>query len=232
MQKTGEGKPSGLSDQAKFYQKPILLLMGAPGVGKGTFGKMLSEDYGMPIFSTGEYLRELAKSNDQSELVKKIREIMKEGKLVDDATIQKIIERRLFEDEPKNAKGIILDGYPRTTPQAQLLDKTGKVKAAVNFFLKENILVEKLAGRRECDKCRTPYNISSIKKEGYDMDPLLPKKNPEICDKDGGKLIQREDDTEKVIIERLKTYKEKTKPLEDYYKSKGVLFEFEPKQGV
>jgi len=217
---------------SKKYKKPVLLLMGAPGVGKGTYGKRLSEDYSMPIFSTGEYLRGLLKGNDKSELVQKVRELVKAGKLVDDDTIQEIIKKRLFEEEPAKAKGIILDGYPRTINQANLLSKIAKVKAAMNFFLREDILIEKLAGRRECEKCRIPYNVSTIKRDGYDMDPLLPTKNPELCDKDQGKLIQREDDTEKVIADRLKTYKEKTKPLEDYYKKKKVLFEFEPKRGV
>lgn len=216
---------------AKFYTKPILVLLGAPGVGKGTYGKRLSADWKMPIFSTGEYLRTLLKT-DKTDLGEKLREFVKQGKLVDDATIMKIMEKRLFEDEKPENKGIILDGFPRTVGQAEMLDKIGTVKAAMNFYLRDDILVEKLAGRRECEKCHIPYNIATIKRDGYDMDPLLPKGSVEICDACKGKLIQREDDTPKVIQDRLKIYKEKTAPLEGYYKKKKIYIEYEPKRGV
>eukprot|EP01022_Parablepharisma_sp_SALTPOND_P000468 TRINITY_DN1023_c0_g1_i2.p3 TRINITY_DN1023_c0_g1~~TRINITY_DN1023_c0_g1_i2.p3 ORF type:complete len:523 (-),score=74.85 TRINITY_DN1023_c0_g1_i2:5694-7262(-) len=213
------------------YEKPILLLMGAPGVGKGTYGKRLSKDWNMPIFSTGEYLRGLLKT-DKTELGNQLRALVQAGKLVGDEVIMKIMERRLFKDEDKKAKGIILDGFPRTVNQAELLDKIGTVQAAMNFYLRDDILVEKLAGRRECEKCHIPYNVATIKKEGYDMDPLMPKGDPNTCDACGGKLIQRTDDTEKVIRDRLVEYKNKTAPLEGYYKKKGVYIEFEPKRGV
>ena len=213
------------------YTKPILLLMGAPGVGKGTYGKRLSKDWNMPIFSTGEYLRALLKT-DKSELGNQLRTIVQAGKLVNDETIMKILERRLFKDEDKKAKGIILDGFPRTVNQAEMLDKLGTVQAAMNFFLREDILIEKLAGRRECDKCHIPYNVATIRRDGYDMEPLMPKKDPSTCDACGGKLIQRTDDTENVIRDRLTEYKNKTAPLEGYYKSKNVYVEFEPKRGV
>ncbi len=219
------------SKKAPFYKKPILVLMGAPGVGKGTYGKRLSKEWQMPIFSTGEYLRNMLKT-DKSDLANQIRALVKAGNLVGDEIIMKIMERRLFNEENPTAKGIILDGFPRTVKQAELLDKLGKVKAAMNFFLREDILIEKLAGRRECEKCHIPYNISTIKRDGYDMDPLLPKKDVAICDACGGKLIQREDDTEKIIRNRLREYKSKTAPLEDYYKKKGIYVEFEPKRGV
>ena len=216
---------------SKFYKKPMFVLLGAPGVGKGTYGKRLSKDWNMPIFSTGEYLRNLLKT-DKTELGNQIRDLVKAGKLVGDDIIMKIMERRLFKDENKKAKGIILDGFPRTVVQAEMLEKLGKVRAAMNFFLRDDILIEKLAGRRECDKCHIPYNVATIKRDGYDMTPLLPKKDVNFCDACGGKLIQREDDTENVVRDRLNLYKQKTAPLEEYYKKKGVFFEFEPKRGV
>lgn len=213
------------------YEKPILLLMGAPGVGKGTYGKRLSADWNMPVFSTGEYLRNMLKT-DNTPLGNQIREIVKAGKLVGDDIMYQIMERRLLKEEDKNAKGIILDGFPRTVEQAKMMEKLGTIKAAMNFFLREDILIEKLAGRRECEKCHIPYNVATIRRDGYDMDPLMPKKDPARCDTCGGKLIQREDDTEKVIKDRLGVYKNKTAPLEGYYKKKGVYIEFEPKRGV
>lgn len=216
---------------AEFYSKPILILLGAPGVGKGTYGKRLSKDWSMPIFSTGEYLRNFLKT-DKSPLADQLREIVKAGKLVDDESVMKIMKKRLIEDEDPKAKGIILDGFPRTVQQAEMLDKLGKVQAAMNFFLRDDILIEKLAGRRECEKCHIPYNIATIKHDGYDMEPLLPKKDVNLCDACGGKLIQREDDTPKVIKDRLEVYKQKTFPLEEYYKKKNVYVEFEPKRGV
>lgn len=213
------------------YTKPILLLMGAPGVGKGTYGKRLSKDWNMPIFSTGEYLRKLL-ATSKGDLVEKIRSTVQSGGLVDDETILKIMEHRLFEDEDPKAKGIILDGFPRTVDQAKMMEKLGEIKAAMNFFLRDDILIEKLAGRRECEKCHIPYNVATICRDGYDMDPLMPKKNPKRCDACNGKLIQRQDDTPAVIKDRLEVYKTKTAPLEGYYKQKGVYVEFEPKRGV
>jgi len=214
------------------YEKPILLLMGAPGVGKGTYGKRLSKDWNMPVFSTGEYLRNMIKTDTTSALAKEVKDIMQSGKLIDDNTVFKIMERRLIHEEDKNAKGIILDGFPRTVDQAKMMEKLGNIKAAMNFFLRDDILVEKLAGRRECEKCHIPYNVATICRDGYDMDPLMPKKNPQRCDACEGKLIQRQDDTPQVIKDRLEVYKTKTAPLEGYYKQKGVYIEFEPKKGV
>jgi len=216
----------------KTYEKPILILLGAPGVGKGTFGKKISNDFKMPIFSTGEYLRSLVSGKQTSELIERVKKVMNEGKLLDDDTIIQIIQKRLFEDEDPKSKGIIFDGFPRTIPQAEKLATVGKVKAVINFFNKEPILVEKLAGRRECEKCHEAYNVAVIKKEGYEMEPLLPKKEQGKCDKCGGKLIHRSDDQPEAIKERLKIYNEKTFPLEDYYKKKGIVHSFEPKKGV
>ena len=215
----------------QFYKKPILILLGAPGVGKGTYGKRLSRDWNMPIFSTGEYLRALLKT-DHSPLGNQLREVVQAGKLVDDAMIMKIMQKRLFEDENPKAKGILLDGFPRTVGQAELLNGLGKVQAAMNFYLRDDILIDKLAGRRECEKCHWSYNVAVIKRDGYDMDPLLPEKNLDRCDKCDGKLILREDDTIPVIKARLEVYKQKTAPLEEFYKLKGVYVEFEPKRGV
>ena len=185
----------------------------------------------MPVFSTGEYLRNMLKT-DKSEFANKIRAIVQAGKLIDDNVVYEIMQRRLLKEEDKNAKGIILDGFPRNLDQAKMMEKLGTISAAMNFFLREDILIEKLSGPRECEKCHIPYNIATIRKDGYDMDPLMPKKDPTHCDACNGNLIQRADDTETVIKDRLNIYKTKTAPLEDYYKQKGVYIEFEPKRGV
>ena len=213
------------------YTKPMFVLLGAPGVGKGTFGKRISKDFDMPIFSTGEYLRSLITNKDDvSPLTERVRKVMAEGKLLDDDTIIEIIQKRLAEDAP-TAKGIIFDGFPRTIPQAEKLDTVGKVNSVLNFINKESILVEKLAGRRECEKCHDAYNIANIHKEGYEMNPLLPKVEGK-CDKCEGNLIHRPDDKPEAISERLKVYHEKTAPLEGFYEKKGIVKSFEPKKGV
>ena len=217
---------------AKVYTKTILVLLGAPGVGKGTFGKKISNDFKMPIFSTGEYLRTLVAAKESTPLIEKVKKIMAEGKLLDDETIIQIIQKRLFEDEDPKNQGIIFDGFPRTIPQAEMLEKVGKVKAAINFYNKESILIDKLAGRRECEGCHEAYNVAVIKKEGYEMEPLLPKKDPTKCDKCGSKLIHRSDDQPAAIAERLKVYHEKTAPLEKFYEKKGIMKSYEPKKGV
>ena len=214
------------------YGKTILVLLGAPGVGKGTFGKKISVDFKMPIFSTGEYLRTLVASKESSPLIERVKKIMTEGKLLDDDTIIEIIQRRLFKDEDPTSNGIIFDGFPRTIPQAEKLETIGTVKAAINFFNEEHILIEKLTGRRECEKCHEAYNIAVIKKDGYEMEPLLPKKAPNKCDKCDGNLIHRPDDQAAAIAERLKVYHEKTAPLEEFYKKKGIMKSYEPKKGV
>ena len=221
-----------MEKETKTYNKVILILLGAPGVGKGTFGKKISHDFNMPIFSTGEYLRSLVAGKETSPLLERVRKVMLEGKLLDDDTIIQIIQKRLFEDEDPAAKGIIFDGFPRTIPQAEKLATVGKVKAVINFYNKEEILIEKLAGRRECEKCHEAYNISNIRKEGYEMDPLLPKKEQGKCDKCESKLIHRSDDQPIAIAERLKIYHEKTAPLEEYYRKQGNMKSYEPKKGV
>ncbi len=214
-----------------FYNKTVLILLGAPGVGKGTYGKRLSQDWQMPVFSTGDYLRSLVK-NPNSELGKKVKGIMESGALVDDLTMMEVIDQRLFKDEDPKSKGIILDGFPRTVKQADLLGERTNINAVVNFVLKDDVLKEKLEGRRECEKCHAAYNVADVRRGEYDMPPLLPKKDPSKCDDCGGKLIQRNDDKPDVISQRLKVYYSQTAPLEDYYRKKGLLFVYEPNKGV
>jgi adenylate kinase len=208
-------------------QREVILMMGAPGVGKGTFSKMLSKDFNIPEFSTGEELRRITSENSQSDpQIEKIKQIIKSGKLVDDDTMLNLVKTRLRDDFSNN--GIILDGFPRTLNQAVLFDK---VTMVIDIFLSEEILIPKILGRRVCKKCGNNYNIFEIKERGYLMDALLPKKHINKCDDCNIDLVCREDDKEDIIRNRLKIYQKHTFPLLDYYKKKNILIQFEPKKG-
>lgn len=208
----------------------MLILLGAPGAGKDTFGARLSEDLSLPIFSVGDCLRYLVRGKKAKPLIEKAKKIVSEGRH-DGLIVQIICTRLLQADADHSSLGIILDGFPMTVAQAKKLETACRVKAVINFFGAEGVLVEKLAGQRECGQCHESYNVAMIRKEGYEIDPVLPKKNEGKCDKCGEPLVQPEDRPE-TIVERLKEYREKIAPLEDYYKSKGVLSSYEPKKGV
>ena len=211
----------------------VILMMGAPGVGKGTFSKLLSKDYKIPEFSTGDELRKIINSNDkdnenenENQAVKNIKQIVREGKLVDDNTMLKLVQTRLSQSDTE--KGIILDGYPRTLNQAK---QFGQVSLVLDIFMDDNILIPKMLARRICKCCGNNYNIYSHKDNGYDLDPLLPKKNINKCDDCDIELSTREDDKENIIRDRLKIYKEHTLPIMEFYDKQNILIRFEPKKG-
>ncbi|GAB6064402.1 adenylate kinase [Deferrisoma palaeochoriense] len=190
-----------------------LILLGPPGAGKGTQAKRLIERYGIPQISTGDILR--AAVRDGTELGRKAKEYMDAGKLVPDEVVIGIIEERL--QEPDCAKGFILDGFPRTVPQADALKGVlGKLGQAIDHVVSIEVpdedLVERLTGRRTCRKCGAMYHVkfSPPAKEG-------------VCDKCGGELYQRDDDREETIRSRLKVYHEQTAPLVEYYEKAGLL---------
>jgi len=194
-----------------------MVFLGPPGAGKGTQASMLKSKYGIAHVSTGDILREAVKKG--TELGKKAKEYMDKGLLVPDEIIIGIIEERL--SEPDAQKGFILDGFPRTIPQAealdQLLEEKGMTLSAVFLFNagKETIL-ERLTGRRVCRNCGALYHIK-----------YSPPKVEGVCDKCGGELYQRDDDKEETILRRLEVYRKQTAPLIDYYKKKGILFELD-----
>ncbi|NHZ69978.1 MAG: adenylate kinase [Thermotogales bacterium] len=192
-----------------------LILLGAPGAGKGTVAKLLTAVDGSVQISTGDILRGAVQAG--TELGKKADAFMKAGDLVPDDLIMGIMEDRL--QEPDCAKGFLLDGFPRTIPQAEalkaLLDRIGvKLDMAVNLDVPRDVILDRLTTRRTCSntKCQAIYNVKSN-----------PPKVEGVCDKCGSPVIQRDDETEEAISKRLETYNEKTAPLAAYYEKEGLL---------
>ncbi|MCM8818693.1 MAG: adenylate kinase [Candidatus Omnitrophica bacterium] len=191
--------------------KKILILLGPPGAGKGTVGEKLSEILNLPLISTGDLLRESVKNN--TDLGKKAKIYMEKGELVPDEIVLAIVEGRIKEDDCKD--GFILDGFPRNLNQAEILWKFIEKEKVKVIYLKadDEFLVQRLSNRRICEKCGAIYHLINI-----------PPKVDEICDKCGSKLIQRQDDKEEVVRNRLKVYYNLTSPLLDYYRKKNILF--------
>lgn len=184
-----------------------IVLLGPPGVGKGTAASKLSKKLGIPHIATGDMLRENVA--DKTELGLKARSFMDKGLLVPDDVVIDMIKERLQKDDCKN--GFILDGFPRTINQAEEIKET-KIDKVVNIQASDGIIIERIGKRRVCEKCSFIYHLDFIKpnREGF-------------CDKCSGTLYQREDDKPEAIKERLKVYKDKTEPLINYYKEKGLL---------
>lgn len=186
-----------------------LILMGPPGAGKGTQGEILEKKLGISTISTGLMLRTAIK--DQTEVGKLAEQYINDGKLVPDEVIVEIVKQRLA--QPDCEKGFILDGFPRTTAQAEALEAAGvEIDKVLLLEVDDNKIVERLSSRRECSKCGIPYNIVSKKpaKEG-------------ICDSCGGELIIRKDDVPETIQNRLDIYHEQTEPIKKFYEAKGIL---------
>lgn len=206
------------------------VFLGCPGVGKGTFASRLCKLLGVPHIATGDLLREELASG--SSLSKQLAEIVNHGKLVSDEIIISLLSKRLEVGEAKGESGFILDGFPRTVRQAEILDDVTDIDLVVNLKLPESVLIEKCLGRRICSECGKNYNVASINVEGENgnpgitMAPLLP---PPEC---AFKLITRADDTEVVVKERLRVYNDKSQPVEDYYRVQGKLLEFNLPGGV
>jgi adenylate kinase len=217
----------------KFCEKNnnelFILMIGAPGVGKGTYSKLLSKDLNLPVLSSGDELRNFVKVS-KDPYVDDIKKIMEEGKLVNDDFMLNFMLERIN----KLKDGVILDGFPRRITQAEMFDKYKTINLVVKLNLNEELLIKKLVGRRVCVNCGRNYNICTIKENGYDMEALIPKKDPtgRKCDDCNSELIQRNDDTESIFRERLNIYKELTIPLENFYIKKGILTEIELKRGI
>ncbi len=186
-----------------------IIFLGAPGAGKGTQAEIVSEKYNIPAISTGSIIREAIKNGTEMGLAAK--EATEAGKLVPDEVVIAIIKERLAEDDCKN--GFILDGFPRTVPQAQSLDKMGvEVDLVISIEVSDEDIVDRMSGRRVCPGCSSSYHVvyNAPQKEG-------------ICDKCGIELTRRKDDAPEVVLDRLNVYHTQTEPLKDYYRSSGKL---------
>jgi adenylate kinase len=194
-----------------------VVFLGPPGAGKGTQAKLLREKFEACLVSTGDILRKAVA--DQSPLGKEASEYIKRGDLVPDNVIVKLVAERLKEKDC--AQGFILDGFPRTIPQAQsleeILQKMGLgLQSVLLVQVPHRIIVERLAGRRTCKNCGALYHLK-----------FNPSTRESICDRCGGELVQRDDDREETISARLKVYDNQTAPLVDYYRQRGILREID-----
>ena len=190
-----------------------IIMLGAPGAGKGTQAKMIAEKYGIPHVSTGDIFR--ANIKNGTELGMEAKKYMDQGQLVPDELTVKILLDRVAQDDCKN--GYVLDGFPRTIPQAEVLDKAlTELGDAIDFAIDVNVpdenIVKRMSGRRACLSCGTTYHIEHI-----------PPKKEGICDKCGQELVLRDDDKPETVLNRLKVYHDQTQPLIDYYTKAGIL---------
>lgn len=186
-----------------------LILLGAPGAGKGTQAEILSRMCNIPTISTGNILRAAMKNGTPVGL--KAKEYVESGKLVPDDVVIGIVKERLTEEDCNN--GYILDGMPRTIPQAQALEDAGIVfDAALSIEISDETIIERMAGRRVCKDCGATFHVVNI-----------PPKAEGKCDSCGGELITRKDDAPETVKDRLNVYHRETEPLKDYYASRGVL---------
>lgn len=190
-----------------------IIMLGAPGAGKGTQAKMIAEQYKIPHISTGDIFRANIKNN--TELGQEAKSYMDKGQLVPDELTVKILLDRVAQDDCAN--GYVLDGFPRTIPQAEVLEQelnklNDKIDYAINVEVPDENIVKRMSGRRACLNCGATYHIEHI-----------PPKQEGICDKCGEKLVLRDDDKEETVKNRLKVYHEQTQPLIDFYTARGVL---------
>ena len=186
-----------------------LILLGAPGAGKGTQADLISKRLGIPTISTGNILRAAVK--DGTPVGLKAKAYMDAGKLVPDEVIIGIITERVAQDDCKN--GYILDGVPRTIAQAEALEKAGiTFDDVISIEISDETIMERMSGRRVCEHCGASYHLVAV-----------PPKTPGVCDKCGGKLIQRHDDEPETVKARLEAYHRETEPLKAFYAQRGLL---------
>jgi len=192
-----------------------LIFLGAPGAGKGTQAREVSKHFSIPQISTGDMLREAVRNRSPLGLAAKAK--MDAGELVPDELVCRLVEQRI--GQPDCQRGFILDGFPRTLAQAEFVDRMLQAKGRGNPLVLDikadrDLLLKRLTGRRTCSLCGELYNVY-----------LNPPRVDSVCDKDGGRLLQRADDSEETIRQRLAAYEKQTSPLIDYYQSKGLLQE-------
>ncbi len=185
-----------------------LVILGAPGAGKGTQAGLLADRLGIPTISTGNLLR--AAMQQGTELGKQVKEAMDAGKLVSDELIIQLVKERLGQEDCKN--GYLLDGFPRTLAQAKALSGFAKIDGALSIEVSDSEIEHRMEGRRICSQCQATYHVEDN-----------PPKVEGICDKCGGQLVIRKDDTHDVVENRLHIYHEETEPVKEYYRQEGLL---------
>lgn len=186
-----------------------LILLGAPGAGKGTHAEVICKKWNIPSISTGNILREAVKN--QTELGNKAKSYMESGKLVPDQLVIEILQERIRKKDCEN--GFILDGFPRTVAQAEALEEMNvSIDRVLDIEVEDEKILERLSGRRVCEDCGASYHVS-----------FRPPKEEGVCDLCGGKVVQRKDDQPETVKDRLCVYHEQTEPLKDYYQDKGIL---------
>ncbi|UWG48628.1 Adenylate kinase or related kinase [Halanaeroarchaeum sp. HSR-CO] len=190
---------------------PRVLLLGAPGAGKGTQSRRLVEEFGVEHVTTGDALRA---NKDMETEYGTPREFMEAGDLVPDPVVNEIVEAALSE-----ADGFVLDGYPRNESQVEYLDGITDLDAVLYLAVAESELIARLTGRRVCEDCGANYHVE-----------FNPPEEPGVCDECGGDLYQRDDDTEAVARDRIETYRESTEPVIEYFREKGTLVEIDGEQ--
>lgn len=194
-----------------------LVIFGPPSAGKGTQAQKLSKQYGIPQVATGDLLRKAVA--DKTPLGLKIKSYLDQGKLGPDEVIVQLIKERVAKPDCKN--GFLLDGFPRTIGQAKELERMTDIDLVLSIVVDFESLVERAVGRRTCPKCSAVYHIK-----------FNPPMNAGICEKCGSKLIQRDDDKEETVRNRLKVYQEQTAPLVEYYRKKGKLVDIDGSGGI
>ena len=195
-----------------------MILLGAPGAGKGTQAERLCKVLNIPTISTGNILRAAVKNGTPTG--KQAEAYMKAGKLVPDEVIIGILKERLA--QPDCANGFILDGVPRTIAQAEAIETMGiRIDKVLELQVEDNVIVERMSGRRVCEHCGASYHLVAV-----------PPKVPGVCDSCGGKLIQRHDDEPETVKHRLEVYHKETEPLKDFYAERGLLRSVENQPSV
>jgi adenylate kinase len=195
-----------------------LTIMGPPGGGKGTQAEILSEKLSIPHISTGAIIRNAIREKTELGLV--AEEYIEKGQLVPDELVIDMVSHRVKSKDCEN--GYILDGFPRTLPQARAMDEIGiKLECALNLIVADDVIVKRLGGRRECKACAAPYHVE-----------FNPPQTEGVCDKCGGVLITRDDDVPETIRQRLDVYHEQTEPLIGFYKEKKLLVDVTGRESI